>query len=225
VERDAYAIWWYNRSQRAAVDLGQFDDSYIRDLQTQLGETGRKLWVLDVTSDFGVPTYVAILHWMQNGKENIEFGSGAHFDERIAMLRCLTELNQFMSIGMMGGGTGEKPSLDGTNPLHLAEHPFLAPSATPIAAPHSGFRLHALDNARDQVLACVEIARRAGLDFLVVNQTRPDVDVPVVRVIVPGLRHFYKRFGPGRLYDIPVRLGLRDRPLPESELTPFLPHS
>ncbi len=225
VERDAYAIWWYNRSQRAAVDLGQFDDSYIRDLQTQLGETGRKLWVLDVTSDLGVPTYVAILHWMQNGKENIEFGSGAHFDERIAMLRCLTELNQFMSIGMMGGGTGEKPSLDGTNPLHLAEHPFLAPSATPIAAPHSGFRLHALDNARDQVLACVEIARRAGLDFLVVNQTRPDVDVPVVRVIVPGLRHFYKRFGPGRLYDIPVKLGLRDRPLPESELTPFLPHS
>ena len=33
VERDAYAIWWYNRSQRAEVDLGQFDDPYIRDLQ------------------------------------------------------------------------------------------------------------------------------------------------------------------------------------------------
>jgi len=49
--------------------------------------------------------------------------------------------------------------------------------------------------------------------------------VPVVRVIVPGLRHFYRRFGPGRLYDIPVKLGLRDRPIPESELTPFLPHS
>ena len=32
VERDAYAIWWYNRSQRAEVDLSQFDDSYVRDL-------------------------------------------------------------------------------------------------------------------------------------------------------------------------------------------------
>ena len=82
-----------------------------------------------------------------------------------------------------------------------------------------------LDNTREQVDACVEIARRAGLDFLVLDQTRPDVEVPVVRVIVPGLRHFYRRFAPGRLYDVPVKLGLRDRPLPESELTPFLPHS
>jgi ribosomal protein S12 methylthiotransferase accessory factor len=44
-------------------------------------------------------------------------------------------------------------------------------------------------------------------------------------VIVPGLRHFYQRFAPGRLYDVPVKLGLRDQPLPESELTPFPPHS
>ena len=185
VERDAYAIWWYNRSQRGQVDLSQFDDSYVRDLQRQLAETGRKLWVLDVTSDLGVPTYVAILHWMQNGQENIEFGSGAHFDKRIALLRTLTELNQFLSIGLMGGGTGEKPSLDGVTPLHLQDYPFLTPSSNPIVLPDTGAEVGPLDNTRDQVLACVDIARRAGLDFLVLNQTRPDVGVPVVRVIVP----------------------------------------
>jgi oxazoline/thiazoline synthase len=225
VERDAYAIWWYNRLQRPEVDLAQFDDSYIRDLQTQLAETGRKLWVLDVTSDLGVPTYVAILHWMQNSQENIEFGSGSHFDSRIAMLRALTELNQFLSIGLMGGGTGEKSSLDGVAPLHLRDHPFLTPSGRPIVQPGSGAKFGALDDTREQVLACVNLASRAGLDFLVLNQTRPDVEVPVVRVIVPGLRHFYLRFAPGRLYDVPVKLGLLDRPLSENELTPFLPHT
>jgi oxazoline/thiazoline synthase len=225
VERDAYAIWWYNRSQRAEVDLSQFNDSYVRDLHSQLADAGRKLWVLDVTSDLGVPTYVAVLHWMQNGQENIEFGSGAHFDKRIALLRTLTELNQFLSIGMMGGGTGEKPSLDGVTPLHLEEYPFLTPSSRPIVLPSLEAQVGALDNTRDQVLACVDLARRAGLDFLVLDQTRPDVGVPVVRVIVPGLRHFYQRFGPGRLYDVPVKLGLRDRPLLESELTPFAPHT
>ena len=71
VERDAYAIWWYNRLQRPAVDLGEFDDAYIRDIQTQFTDFGRKIWVLDVTSDLGVPTYVAMMHWMQDGKENI----------------------------------------------------------------------------------------------------------------------------------------------------------
>jgi ribosomal protein S12 methylthiotransferase accessory factor len=225
VERDSYAIWWYNRLRRAEVDLRQFDDSYIRDLQTQLAETGRRLWVLDITSDLGVPTYVAILHWIQNGQENIEFGSGAHFDKRIALLRALTELNQFMSIGLMDGGTGEKPSLDGTKPLRLQEHPFLTPTGNPADQPDPGATVGFLHNTRGQVDACVDIAKRAGLDFLVLDQTRPDVGVPVVRVIVPGLRHFYRRFGPGRLYDVPVKLGLLDRPLPESELTPFLPHT
>jgi ribosomal protein S12 methylthiotransferase accessory factor len=223
VERDAYAIWWYNRLRRAEVDLSHFNDSYVQDLQAQLAETGRRLWVLDVTSDLGVPTYVAILHWMQNGQENIEFGSGAHFDPRIAMLRTLTELNQFLSIGLMGGGTGEKSSLDRVTPLRLQEYPFLTPSGT--VQPGSGWTAGLLDNTRRQVDACVDIARRAGLDFLVLNQTRPDVEVSVVRVIVPGLRHFYRRFGPGRLYDVPIKLGLLDRPRSENELTPFLPHT
>jgi len=44
-------------------------------------------------------------------------------------------------------------------------------------------------------------------------------------VIVPGLRHFYRRYGPGRLYDVPVKLGWLERPLAESELTPFQPHT
>ena len=223
VERDAYAIWWYNRLRRAELDLTAFDDSYVRDVQTQFADAGRKLWVLDVTSDLGIPTYVAIMHWMKDGQENIEFGSGAHFDRRIALLRALTELSQFLSIGLMGGGSGEKPSLDGVTPLRLENYPFLMPAKNPIVPPAAGIKL--ADNTRDQVLACVDIASRAGLDFLVLDQTRPDVEVPVVRVIAPGLRHFYRRFGPGRLYDIPVKLGLLDRPLPESEFTPFLPHT
>ena len=224
VERDAYAIWWYNRLQRAEVDLSQLDDSYVRDLQTQLAESGRRLWVLDITNDLGIPSFVAILHWMHNSQENIEFGSGAHFDTRIALLRALTELNQFLSIGLMGGGTGEKSSLDGSTPLRLRDHPFLTPSDNPMVQPGFGSKFGRLDT-REQVTACVSLAKREGLDFLVLNQTRPDIDVPVVRVIVPGMRHFYRRFAPGRLYDVPVKLGLRDRQLSENELNPLHPHT
>jgi len=224
VERDAYAIWWYNRLQRPELDLGQFDDSYVRDLRNQLAETGRRLWVLDVTSDLGIPTFVAVTHWMQNGQENIEFGSGAHFDTRIALLRALTEVNQFLSLGLMGGGTGEKSSLDGTTPLRLQDHPYLTPSGNGVVRSDLGSKFGHLDT-REQVTACVSLVKQAGLDFLVLNQTRPDIEVPVVRVIVPKLRHFYRRFGPGRLYDVPVKLGLRDRPLEENELNPIHPHT
>jgi oxazoline/thiazoline synthase len=224
IERDAYAIWWYNRARRPELDLGRFDDSYVRDLQKQLAQAGRRLWVLEVTGDLGIPTFVAVTHWMQNGRENIEFGSGAHFDARIALLRALTELNQFLSLGLMGGGTGEKSSLDGVAPLRLEDHPYLTPDGNPMAEPKFDAKFGHL-GAGEQAAACVSLAKQAGLDFLVLDQTRPDIETPVVRVIVPGLRHFYRRFAPGRLYDVPVKLGWRDRPLKETELNPVHPHT
>jgi oxazoline/thiazoline synthase len=224
VERDSYAIWWYNRLRRPEVDLRQFDDSYVRDLQVQLAETGRRIWVLDVTNDLGVPSFVAISHWKKNSQEGVEFGSGAHFDARIALLRALTELNQFLSIGLMTGGTAETSSLGGSGPLRLQDLSFLTASNDPTVQPGFGanFDHH---NTREQVNDCVKVATRAGLDFLVLDQTRADIGVPVTKVIVPGLRHFYRRFAPGRLYDVPVKLGWRDRPLPENDLNPLHPHT
>ncbi|MBO0752595.1 MAG: TOMM precursor leader peptide-binding protein, partial [Bradyrhizobiaceae bacterium] len=224
VERDAYAIWWYNRLQRREVDLEAFDDSYVRDLHTQLAQSGRRLWVLDITSDLAIPAFVALTHRLDNGNENIVFGSGAHFDARIALLRALTELNQFLSIGLMRGGTGDVSSLDGSTPLRLQDHPYLTPCDLPMIRLTSDSKFGRLD-AREQVSACLRVARQHGLDFLVLDQTRPDIEVPVVRVVVPGMRHFYRRFAPGRLYDVPIKLGLRDQPLPEAELNPIHPHT
>jgi oxazoline/thiazoline synthase len=223
VERDSYAIWWYNRLQRTEVDLDQFEDSYVRDLRMQLAETGRRLWVLDITSDLGIPSFVAMSHAVENAQDFIEYGSGSHFDQRIALLRALTELNQFLSIGLMGGRDAGAASNDRSGPFRLQDHPYLLPNGRPARQNFSaGFGL--LDT-RQQVMACVNIAKREGLDFLVLDQTRPDIEVPVVRVIVPGLRHFYRRFAPGRLYDVPVKLGLRERPLAENELNPLHPHT
>jgi ribosomal protein S12 methylthiotransferase accessory factor len=100
----------------------------------------------------------------------------------------------------------------------------LIPDGKPPVRPDFGLNLGSLDT-REQALACVDVAKRAGLDFLVLDQTRPDIETPVVRVIVPGLRHFYRRFAPGRLYDVPVKLGLRDQPILESELNPLHPNT
>ena len=221
VERDSYALWWYNRVQRPAVDLDAFEDPYVRDLQSQLAATGRRVWVLDITSDLGVPSFVAISHAQKDGQDLVEYGSGSHFDARIALLRTLTELNQFLSIGLMGGRDTE-PSGDG--PFLLRDNPYHIPNNSPPTRPDLHSTFGQIDT-REQVMACVEIAKRAGLDFLVLDQTRPDIGVPVARVIVPGLRHFYRRFAPGRLYDVPVRLGWLDRPVPESELNPLHPNT
>ena len=73
----------------------------------------------------------------------------------------------------------------------------------------------------DDVAECQRRVERNGLEMLVLDQTRPDLGLPVVKVVVPGLRHFWARFAPGRLYDVPVRLGWLPRPLPEEQLNPL----
>ncbi|HYA81040.1 MAG TPA: TOMM precursor leader peptide-binding protein, partial [Methylocystis sp.] len=224
VERDAYAMWWYNRVQRPELDLSHFEDSYVREFRNELADRGHRLWVLDITNDLGIPTYVAITHWMKDGKENIEFGSGAHFDARIALLRALTELNQFLSIVFMGGGAGDKSSLDGVTPLRLQDYPYLTPNGAGLIQPDLDVKFGKLDT-HEQVAACVALVEKAGHDFLVLDQTRADIGVPVVRVVVPGLRHFYRRFGPGRLYDVPVRSGWLEAARQEADLNPIHPHS
>jgi ribosomal protein S12 methylthiotransferase accessory factor len=216
VERDSYAIWWYNRLPRPEVDLSGFDDSYVRDLRVQFAETGRKVWMIDITSDLGIPSYVAMSHSIENGEDFVEFGSGSHFDPRIAALRALTELNQFLSLGLSAGRN--------EGPLSLKENPYLLPSGDAPVRPDFSSKFGTVDN-REQVLSCVRLVGQHGFDFLVLDQTRLDTEVPVVRVIVPGLRHFYRRFAPGRLYDVPVKLGWLDKPVLESELNPLHPHT
>jgi ribosomal protein S12 methylthiotransferase accessory factor len=56
---------------------------------------------------------------------------------------------------------------------------------------------------------------------MVLDQTRPDVNMPVVKVIVPGLRHFWPRFAPGRLFDVPVRLGRLSEKTAYEDLNPI----
>ena len=53
------------------------------------------------------------------------------------------------------------------------------------------------------------------------DQTQPDLDLCVAKVIVPGMRHFWRRLGPGRLYDVPVRMGQLTHPTTEERMNPW----
>ncbi len=224
VERDAYAIWWYNRVQRGEIDVDELDDPYIRDLKTAYAAAGREMWILDITNDLGVPSVAAFAHMTEGNQEHIEFGSGSHFDLRIAALRAVTELNQCLAIaGMPGGQQVREADIHGDDPLPLREHPYLLPNGKAAFGPASVAKF-GMDR-REQVLSCVRIVKRLGMDFLVLDQTRPDIEVPVARVIVPGMRHYYRRFAPGRLYDVPVKLGWLKQPTPEAELNPLHPRT
>ena len=68
---------------------------------------------------------------------------------------------------------------------------------------------------------CCTCVEAQGLEVLVLDQTSELVGLPVVKVVVPGLRHFWARYAPGRLYDVPVRLEQLPQPLTEDQLNPI----
>ncbi|HSK04684.1 MAG TPA: YcaO-like family protein, partial [Kofleriaceae bacterium] len=76
------------------------------------------------------------------------------------------------------------------------------------------------DDLRDDVRALVARAAARGRETIVLDQTRPDLGLSAVKVVVPGLRHFWPRLAPGRLYDVPVALGRLAAPLSEDRLNP-----
>jgi ribosomal protein S12 methylthiotransferase accessory factor YcaO len=103
----------------------------------------------------------------------------------------------------------------------LANQPYVVPDET--IAPKRREDYPSLSSA--DLLQDIRLCRRAveerGMEVLVLDQTRLDVKMPVVKVIVPGLRHFWARFAPGRLYDVPVQMGWQERPLAEEDLNPI----
>lgn len=136
-------------------------------------------------------------------------GFGCHLNANVAVERALTELNQ---IGDGRHPATGKPFVD----TRLLPDPgFLYPLGA--AHPHESFDGEHL--AAD-IAECQRRLEREGLELIVVDKTRPDLGLSVAQVIVPGLRHFWPRFAPGRLYDVPVRLGWRQTATDEAALTP-----
>jgi ribosomal protein S12 methylthiotransferase accessory factor len=171
--------------------------------------------VFDLTTDLGIPSFAAVSDFPNPAREGLILGFGAHFDAETAVGRALTELNQWRSgfdLGMATTPFGEGAGTPGE---------FLRRRAAPTVRRLEDFEPATFGDIRNAVDACVDRAARCGLETLVLNQTREDVGLAVVKVVVPGLRHFWPRFGPGRLYALPVALGWQQTAKSETELNNF----
>ena len=153
---------------------------------------------------------------------------GAHFDPRIGILRALTEVNQFLPAVLHVGADGsgdyrfhDKDCLEWWKTATLENQPYLAPDPDLPPLRVDDYPRTWSDDVRDDVLRCKAIVERQGMEMLVLDQTRPDIGLAVAKVIVPGMRHFWARFAPGRLYDVPVRMGWLQEPLREDQLNPI----
>jgi len=228
VERDAVALWWYNRVPRAGVDLDSFDLPYLDDVRDYYDSIGRDLWVLDVTADTGIATFACMSRVIDGPSEDLLLGFGAHFDPAVALLRSVTEVNQSLPVvfarnpdGTTRYATDDELSLHWWKTARAGELDYLRPDDTQAAATREAFDDPSSNDLRSDLQACVEIARRLDLEVMVLDQTRPDIGLSVVKVAVPGMCHFWRRFGQDRLYEVPVQMGWLDERPSEQDFNPY----
>jgi len=222
VERDAVALWWYNRTRQPGVDLDAFDEPWIGVLRERYEGIGREVWALDLTADLGIPVTAALSRETGRPGGRVVFGFGAHFDPRIALRRALTEMGQLFGAMLGGPAPADDPGLSAWWAQCAAgdvDYLLADPRASPLTPGRCAYEPTA--DLREDVESITALTRSRGLELLVLDQTRPDLGVPVAKVIVPGLRHFWARFAPGRLYEVPVALGRLAEPTPYERLNPI----
>ncbi len=228
VERDSVALWWYNRIARPGVDLASFNEPYLEKLAESLAGYDREMSVLDLTADLGIPVFAAWSRRKRGDSEQILMGFGAHLDARIALLRAATEMNQMLSYLLRSPlendrrvPVTDRETVEWLKTATLVNQPYLVPRGDVPLKKHDDFRPATGADVAGEVRDCQQRVERHGLEMLVLDQTRPEIGLPVVKVVVPGLRHFWTRFAPGRLYDVPVQMGWLKQPLREDELNPI----
>jgi ribosomal protein S12 methylthiotransferase accessory factor len=210
IERDAVAIWWYNRLQRPQVDWAAFGDPWILEAVEAMNRNGRRPVLLDLTHDFGIPVYAAVAAKVDGSHPYA--GCAAHLDARTAARKALTELVQNWFWSSLD--RGEEAQYAWLKTTHSATNEFFLPKGT--AEPGPSF----LDSTDKAIELCVRRLAKEGISAFWLDLTRQEIGLPVVRVIAPGLRHCWMRFAPGRLYDVPVRMGWLENPLQEEAMNP-----
>jgi ribosomal protein S12 methylthiotransferase accessory factor len=216
VERDAVALWWYNRVRLPALSKRIYSDR-IAALIGNLQRMNQRVRLIDLTNDLGIPVCAAVSTRADGTRVVVAAGSG--LDPETAAWRALADaahsvcsLNDDAMNLLREGSPDERDYFRWLSEATLQSHPYLSPNRS---ARHKAPLI-----TGGQLGDCVEQVRRAGLDILTVDMTRPEIGFPVARIIVPGLRHWWARFAPGRLYDVPVSLAWRKRPISESDLNP-----
>jgi oxazoline/thiazoline synthase len=204
IERDALGIWWYNRARRPELTFDA--DDRLLAIQEAFRMEKRSLTLLDLTTDVEIPV-VAAYSADQNGGR-IYVGCAADFHERDAAFRAASEMMQFWFWGM---AYGKEPAnreewLDRET---TCSQPWLVPRARrPLSDSLTPSAEQAVSYLVERITAC-------GCEPYYVDLTRPWFGIPVVRAIVPGMRSAAPNFAPGRLCEVPVKLGWIDKANPD----------
>jgi ribosomal protein S12 methylthiotransferase accessory factor len=215
VERDAFALWEERPPRdRAArrLELDTVTDPGCRALLATFERAGVGVVAWDLTTDVGLPVFSAtIVDRRTDALRRLPAatGGGCHPDRGVALSRALTEAAQSRLTLIAGSRDDCPPALY----RRVKDAAAIGSHASALTARGS----RAFEDVAhvpgasidDDVTHELDRLRAAGIrQAILVDLTRPDVGVPVVRMVLPGLEGWTDKVAPAVAG--PRRRALRD---------------
>jgi ribosomal protein S12 methylthiotransferase accessory factor len=191
IERDAWSL--VEASRDTGTSVINIDDTACLGMQKKFADAQVDVRVRDITSDIGIPTMAAIADdVLLKDPMLLTIGIGTHTSARIAVMRALTEVAQSRLTQIHGAREDttlaelrKKMGYDRAkriNAYWFKDNGVV--DYNRIASCDS-------DDFLTDIQFVTEALKKQGLDrVIVVDLTREEIGIPVVRVIVPGLEVF-----------------------------------
>jgi ribosomal protein S12 methylthiotransferase accessory factor len=172
------------------VDISNIDFKPVSNLVGKFNDSNISLIIKDITSPIGIPTFNASsIEWITENYGYLAEGHGTHPDARIALLRAITEVSQTRAANIQGARDDlRKISYGNSNNDEKKTWQFMKSKNS---VKFSEIKSYVNDDILDDINLILSRLDTNGLNqVIVVDLTNPQIMIPVVRAIVPGLETF-----------------------------------
>jgi ribosomal protein S12 methylthiotransferase accessory factor len=193
IERDAWSLFEVDASKCRDLEMSASDCGYqpVREIFSRLEAASVKAYIKDITSDVGIPTIAAAMDdEVTKDPALLSLGVGTHLVPEIAVLRALTEAAQSRLTTIHGTREdtfkAEYARRIGYDRLKRINKKWFAPSKERVRL--TDLKSHASNDFLVDIEYTVKCLDSVDLrEVIVVDLTRESVEIPAVRVLVPGL--------------------------------------
>ena len=206
IERDATAFYELGLNPSAMlVNLNTVDSEIAQSLFSTLRRAGLEIFIRNLTHEIGIPTFMCQLYDPRPPGETSQLrtisGYGTHLSKEIALLRAVTEAVQARPAIIDG-------SRDNLIEADIMLDQYRSYQAIPNQSPallkgwteedYTGIPSLETDSFDQDVRLQLDLIQEHGLDqVLMVDLTKPEFNIPVVHVLIPGMEFHKPQFERG----------------------------
>ena len=191
IERDAWSIFELTHKNYAQIDLDSIESELVNDVIEKFESKGIKIKLMDFTADINIPTIAASADdTVTKDAGLLTLGMGTHLDPEVAILRALTEVAQSRAT-QINGAREDTVRADfareaGYERMKRINKYYFRDEDKKI-------KLSDIENkSTSSITKDIEIVKEELMandieKILYIDLTRPELDVSVVRVVIPEM--------------------------------------